>query len=182
MKIFYCDGSTRGKNQKGVLNTGGWGVVCFEGDKLYSFDYDISENTTNNREELKALIYCLSTILELYQGEDFIIYSDSAYVVNTMTKWIHIWASNGWKNSKKTTIENLDLIQELYKLLKQFFKAPDIRKCEGHAGELGNELADALATANFHRFLKILDKNNLKLGTNDYSWLSMKIEELDEIK
>lgn len=179
MKIFYCDGSTRGKNQKGADNIGGWGVVCFEGEELYSFDYAVNENTTNNREEIKALIYCLSTILELYQGEDFVIYSDSAYVVNMANSWIQIWAANGWRNSKKQVVENLDLIQELYKLLNQFFKAPDIRKCEGHAGEIGNELADALATTNLKKFLRLADEYNLELGSSDYEWLQKKIEELD---
>lgn len=177
MKIFYCDGSTRGKNQRNTNNVGGWGVVCFEGENLFSFDYAINENTTNNREELKALIYCLSSIQELYLDEKCIIYSDSAYVVNTATSWIYSWAKNNWRNSKKQVIENLDLIQELYNLLSSFFIAPDIRKCEGHAGEVGNELADALATNNLKRFVQLCADCNLELSRSDYDWIQAKLGE-----
>lgn len=182
MKIFYCDGSTRGMNQKGASNIGGWGVVCLdraEDDslELISFDYDSEECTTNNRQELKAMIYCLSTIKELYENEKAIIYSDSAYVVNICQSWIYTWAANDWKNSKKQTVENLDLIQELYQLLNYFFIAPDIRKCAGHSGEIGNELADALAQANLNRFLKLVEEYDLELGNSDYEWIQRRIEE-----
>lgn len=180
MKTFYCDGSTRGKNQRGADNVGGWGVVCF-GDCVsdFSFDFGISYNTTNNREELKALIFCLSTMLELYPGEkDFIIYSDSAYVVNCANQWIDNWARNGWCNSKKQPVENLDLVQELYELLNKFCIQPDIRKCEGHAGEIGNELADALATADLRKFMKLTNEYDIVLGASDYEWLEVQMRNI----
>lgn len=179
MKIFYCDGSTRGKNQKGADNIGGWGVICFNvidsvDWELESFDCDTTEGTTNNREELKALIYCLSTIKELYPDEKCIIYSDSAYVVNMCNSWIDGWAANGWKNSKKQVVENLDLVKIIYNFIQESFIRPDIRKCEGHAGDTGNELADALATANYKRFVKICEEYEYLISDDDYEWLTRK--------
>lgn len=181
MKWFYCDGSTRGKNQKGADNIGGWGVVCFNiidsvDLELVDFDCDTTEGTTNNREELKAMIYCLSSVLHDYPDEKCIIYSDSAYVVNMCNTWIYSWATNNWKNSKKQTVENLDLVQEIYNLLQRFFVKPDIEKCEGHMGELGNELADALATGNYRRFIGLCESADFELSNNDIEWLEMMMD------
>ena len=110
MKIFYCDGSTRGgKNQKGAENIGGWGAICFldeDENCLIAYDYDTENNTTNNRQELKAFIWWLNFADEYFPNEKCIIYSDSAYVVNMWNEWIHSWSSKGWKNSKKQTVEN----------------------------------------------------------------------------
>jgi ribonuclease HI len=182
MKIFYCDGSTRGKNQKGADNIGGWGTVCFSGLdednlELEFFDCETNECTTNNREELKALINCLSDIILHYADEKCIIYSDSAYVVNMCNSWIDGWAANDWKNSKKQTVENLDLIQQIYNYLIMFFVRPDIRKCDGHQGNLGNEMADALATANYRRFIGFCESAGYELSDNDYEWLERKMDE-----
>lgn len=179
MKVFYCDGSARGKNQKGADNIGGWGVVCFNvldsvNWELESFDCDTTEGTTNNREELKALIHCLSTIKELYPDEKCIIYSDSAYVVNMFNDWILTWAANGWKNSKKQPVENLDLVQIIYNFIQENFFEYDVQKCSGHAGDLGNELADALATKNYKRFINLCIENDLVISENDYEWLTFK--------
>ena len=74
-----------------------------------------------------------------------IVWSDSAYAVNTFTKWIYAWADKGWKKSDKKTPENLDLIQAYYNLLKRGYRI-DLRKIKGHAGHEYNELADKLAT------------------------------------
>ena len=179
MKLFYCDGSTRGKNQKGADNIGGWGVVCFNiidsvDWELESFDCNTTEGTTNNREELKAMLYCLSSVLQDYPNEQCIIYSDSAYVVNMCNSWIDGWAANNWKNSKKQTVENLDLVKNIYEILQKFFVRPNIQKCEGHIGDLGNELADALATANYQRFIKLCTENDLTISEADYEWLTFK--------
>lgn len=181
MKIFYCDGSTKGINQKGADNTGGWGVVWFNCDdeeelSLISFNFSTTTCTTNNREELKALLYCLEIIDEKYPKDNCIIYSDSAYVVNMFNDWIHTWAQNGWKNSKKQTVENLDLVQEIYKHIQNSFKGYDIRKCRGHIGEEGNELADALATANYNKFVKLCDLYNFTISNADYTWLTWEMD------
>ena len=166
MKEFYCDGSTREKNQKGADNVGGWGVVCFNildsvDWELESFDCDQTEGTTNNREELKAMLYCLSSALHDYPDEKCIIYSDSAYVVNMCNEWIRNWARNHWMNSKKVEVENIDLVKEIYNYIALDFPNFQITKGPGHAGVLGNELADALATNNKAKFDKILSENDI---------------------
>ena len=85
--------------------------------------------------------------------------------------WIYSWAANNWKNSKKQTVENLDLVQKIYNLLQEFFVKPDIQKCEGHMGELGNELADALATGNYRRFIGLCESAGFELSDFDIEWL-----------
>jgi ribonuclease HI len=188
MITFYSDGSTRGKNQKGADNVGGWGAVCInEIDdgyeyELLDFDCDTNYGTTNNREELKGLLYCLAAADEYYPHERCLVYSDSAYVVNMCNDWIWTWARNGWKNSKKQTVENLDLVQAIYERLNQEFYHCIIRKCPGHNDLIGNELADALATGNFKRFMDLLNGNGLNISDDDYEWIQRKMEELAETR
>ena len=161
MKIYYCDGSTRGgKNQKGAENIGGWGAVCFydeDENTIEAYEYDTEENTTNNRQELKALLWCLSHADDYFPDQKCVIYSDSAYVVNMFNTWIYSWACNGWKNSKKQTVENLDLVLDIWEHVKQEFYHCEVRKTEGHCDIIGNELADALATNNKNRFKSIIE-------------------------
>ena len=167
MKIFYTDGSTRGKNQRGEANDGGYGVVIFDGeDEFYILKYISNQThfTTNNRMELEALIWALEYADEHYPDEECIIYSDSAYVVNMCNDWIFKWAANGWKNSKKQTVENLDLVQEIYPHLKQEFYHCSIEKVSGHSGDVGNELADMLATDQIKRFHKMCEDCNIRVA------------------
>jgi ribonuclease HI len=183
MITFYSDGSTRGKNQKGANNVGGWGAVCFDETEddivLISFDYDTDFNTTNNREELRALLYCLASADDLFPNQKCIIYSDSAYVVNMCNDWIWKWAVNGWKNSKKQTVENLDLVQAIYDHIKKDFYHCIIEKCEGHKDNLGNELADALATGNLKRFTNMIKESGLELSDNDKEWIARRLDEIE---
>ena len=162
MKIYYCDGSTRGgKNQKGADNIGGWGAVCFidaDENRICACEYDTEKNTTNNRQELKGLLYCLEHADEFYPDEECVIYSDSTYVVNMFNDWIHSWARNNWKNSKKQTVENLDLVLEVWEHVKQDFYHCQVRKTDGHSGIIGNELVDALATASMNKFNTIIEE------------------------
>lgn len=186
MITFYSDGSTRGKNQKGAENVGGWGAVCINevNDdynceyELLDFDCDTTYGTTNNREELKGLLYCLAAADTYYPDERCLVYSDSAYVVNMCNEWIWTWAKNGWKNSKKQTVENLDLVQQIYERLNQDFYHCIVRKCPGHMDLVGNELADALATSNFKRFMNLLETNDLSISDDDYEWIQRKMEDL----
>ena len=172
MKIFYTDGSTRIRNQKGAENIGGWGVVCFDSEEeelMVYHEYDSSNNTTNNREELKALLCALNYADEHFPNEECIIYSDSAYVVNSCNDWIYRWAMNGWKNSKKQTVENLDLMQEIWSHIKQDFYHCTIKRVDGHVGVIGNELADALSTGHLKIFAALLDTYNIQvpIGHNE---------------
>ena len=158
---IYTDGSSHGNP-----GLGGWGLIVMNADTIVYAEHDACDYTTNNREELKGMLQALIYANE-HPNHSFVIYSDSAYCVNICTDWIYTWAKNNWQNSKKQTVENLDLIQELY----SYLHADDaeewqicnfrIEKVAGHMGLLGNELADALATFNSKKYDELVISNNL---------------------
>lgn len=149
---FYVDGSS-----KGNPGPGGFGVIeldtCLRETynsyiESYSLNYEYAEYfdyVTNNQMELKAILHVLK-LAAAHPEEGYIIYSDSAYAVNSINDWIRGWAANGWVNSRKVTVENVDLMQEIYKYIN--LDNYLLKKVSGHSGELGNELADAAATGN----------------------------------
>lgn len=139
--IIYTDGSCRGNGTKNSI--GGFGVVITKDDELVSsYRRDCVEGTTNNREELKAILYALSE----YGQYNPIVYSDSAYCVNAVNTWMWNWKYNGWiKKSDNKTPENIDLFKAFDTLFKLGLKI-DLRKISGHSGYKWNELADKLAT------------------------------------
>ena len=153
---IYCDGSCCGN--PGV---GGFGVIVIQDFKILNAYSGSSEETTNNRMELEALIKALDFAITDYKDELVKIYSDSAYCVNIFNSWIYNWYRNNWKNSSKKTVENLDLVKKLW-LFKQI-DIPNfsVEKIKGHSGIIGNELADAAATKNSKKFEKIFLENHL---------------------
>ena len=147
MITIYTDGACSGNP-----GSGGFGVVVYEDEKLITSFSKYTKETTNNREELKAIISALEFVSTLPSKESFTveeikIYSDSAYCVNICNNWIYSWEKNNWTRSKGQKIENLDLIQNLYKYLIKDNEAfvISIEKVPGHSGIEGNELADKLA-------------------------------------
>lgn len=145
---IYTDGSSRGNP-----GLGGWGVVILneEENKIIHYKRGTQHNATNNSMELTALLYALQCA-EASSTDRYIIYSDSAYAVNAFNDWIRGWAVNGWKNSKGQTVENLGLMQALHTYTCREFPNYSVIKCKGHAGEVGNELADFLATGAVTKF------------------------------
>ena len=147
--VIYTDGSCLGNGKS--INSGGYGVIVLDNDEKLLYNYSKkSENTTNNREELKAILYCMLNFGTKVNPDEFqttipIVYSDSAYCVNTFNEWMFNWAKNGWIKSDKKTPENLDLIQAYYDWYQKGYRI-DLRKIKGHAGHQWNEMADALAT------------------------------------
>lgn len=113
--IIYTDGSCLGN---GTQNSrGGFGVVVLDNNENLIYTYSKKcENTTNNREEIKAILYVL--IKHGKDKETPIVYSDSNYCVQTFTNWMFNWQRNGWIKSDKKVPENLDLIQTYYDLLQ----------------------------------------------------------------
>ena len=145
--IYYTDGSCVGNGRANAK--GGYGVVGINEDGLLSFvRAKRSDNTTNNREELKAILYVMLTA-GTQSSDDWsqppIVYSDSAYCINTFNDWMFRWAANNWIKSDGKTPENLDLIQAYFDHYMDGYRI-DLRKVKGHAGEEWNELADMLAT------------------------------------
>lgn len=138
MITYYTDGSCRGNP-----GPGGFGCVGLnEDNKVVFCTSDSSDSTTNNREELKAILYILKT----FGGTNTpTVYSDSSYCVNTYNNWMFNWANNGWIKSDKKVPENLDIIKEYYNLIKKGYSI-NLNLIRGHKGILGNEIADKLAT------------------------------------
>lgn len=165
--VFYVDGSC-----KGNPGPGGFGVVRvvsvlrqtyseYIESKSIAYKYsEQCENTTNNREEMKAMLHVFQYVENEGNPLTF-IYSDSAYVVNMCTDWIFTWAKNGWKNSKNKQVENIDLVLKLYDYISKDTFNCIISKVKGHNDIPENELADALATQNFRKFEKICKTNNI---------------------
>ena len=146
-KIFYTDGSS-----KGNPGPGGYGVVEYDiqSNRIFYIYSEYFKNVTNNQMELKAILHVIK-LAAADKENSYLVYSDSAYAVNSINIWMYGWARNGWINSKKKPVENLDLIQEIYSYLEFPMKNFDLRKINGHSGHLGNELADALATGNIKK-------------------------------
>lgn len=149
IKTFWTDGAC-----KGNPGPGGYGVIEIQDNKiLYKYN-KYCDDTTNNREELKAILH----VFELAAADpdnQYIIYSDSSYAVNIINDWIFTWVKNNWINSKGNQVENLDLILNLYKYVTINFFNCQVKKIKGHVGEMGNELADALATNNQNKYNKL---------------------------
>lgn len=130
---------------------GGWGVLmrAMDGETvLKERDLQGGEaDTTNNRMELMAAISALET---LRRDVTITIITDSAYVKNGVTGWIHGWKRNGWKTSAKKPVKNVDLWQRLDAAQGRH----DVRWewIKGHAGHPENERADELARAGMAPF------------------------------
>lgn len=148
MKI-YTDGACSGNP-----GPGGYGVVALndEETEIILIKSNKEENTTNNIQELKALIYAFIVAKTFPQGK-VIIYSDSAYAINVFTQWASNWEKNNWTKSDNKPIKNLDLIQKGYQIFSELSNC-EIYKVAGHAAIPGNEMADALASNNSDKFLK----------------------------
>ncbi|MEM6626290.1 MAG: ribonuclease HI [Pseudomonadota bacterium] len=118
---------------------GGWGALLKWGDTEKEL-FGGEAATTNNRMELMAAIQALETVKS---GSNIILHTDSTYVKDGLTKWIHGWKRNGWKTAAKKPVKN----QDLWIRLDEACAAHEVewRWVKGHAGDEGNERADALA-------------------------------------
>ena len=140
--VIFTDGSCLGNGKEN--SSGGFGVVVLD-NNLNLIDAISHKElfTTNNRMELKAIAYAF--IKYGSKTNPPLVYSDSAYCVNTFNDWMFRWEKNNWIKSDKKTPENLDIIQTYYDWYKQGYRI-NLQKVKGHSGVLWNEVADALAT------------------------------------
>lgn len=138
---IYTDGAC-----KGNPGPGGWGalLIARDGDKVVK-ERALSggeADTTNNRMELLAAISALET---LGRATAITIVTDSAYVKDGITSWIHGWKKRGWKTSANKPVKNEDLWRRLDSAVAQHQVRWEWVK--GHAGHVENERADELARA-----------------------------------
>ena len=124
---------------KGNPGPGGWGAILRYGTKEKEI-YGSSKNTTNNIMELTAVIESLKN---LKKPCELIITTDSKYVKNGITEWIHNWKKNGWRTAAKKEVKNKELWIELDSLIQIHSISWDWVK--GHSGHPENERADLLA-------------------------------------
>ena len=131
---IYTDGACRGN--PGI---GGWGaIIQFQNNSKELFGG--RAETTNNQMEMQAVIEGLKALKEPCR---IILYTDSKYVIDGITTWIHGWKKNNWKTASKKPVKNMELWQELDQLVNQH--EITWKWVKGHAGIPGNERADELA-------------------------------------
>ena len=131
---IWADGGCRGNP-----GPGGWGVLLRAGPHEKEL-WGGEAATTNNRMELTAVIRALEAMKRPVRAR---VHTDSQYVQKGISEWIHGWKRNGWKTSDKKPVKNADLWQELDALAAKH--RIDWLWVKGHAGDPGNERADALA-------------------------------------
>lgn len=142
----YTDGACSGNP-----GPGGWGVLlrATQGDEILK-EKELSggeANTTNNQMELMAAISALES---LTRPSQITIVTDSTYVKNGVTQWIHGWKRNGWKTAARKPVKNADLWQRLD--AAQSRHSVTWEWVKGHAGHPENERADELARAGMAPF------------------------------
>lgn len=142
----YTDGACSGNP-----GPGGWGVLLLARDgEAVVKQRELSGGeamTTNNRMELVAAISALEA---LARDTAITVVTDSAYVKNGVTEWIHGWKRNGWRTAGRDPVKNADLWQRLD--AAQARHKVEWRWIKGHAGHEENERADALARAGMAPF------------------------------
>jgi len=135
--IIYTDGACVGNP-----GPGGWGAVIFDDKEKQNNISGSVKDTTNNRMELTAPIMALKRIKS---ESDVVIFTDSSYVKNGITEWIKKWEKNGWKNTNKKPVKNIDLWKKLNDLCKK--NKVTWKWIKGHSDNKYNNLADQLATS-----------------------------------
>ena len=131
---IYTDGAC-----KGNPGVGGWGALLNGGGKTREL-FGGEAHTTNNRMELMAVIRALEALKRRCRVR---LHTDSKYVQQGISEWIHAWKKRGWKTADKKPVKNEDLWRELDEIAAKH----DVEWLwvKGHAGHDGNERADELA-------------------------------------
>jgi ribonuclease HI len=133
---IYTDGACRGNPGRG-----GWGALIRSGarEKEMSGGEPL---TTNNRMELLAAIEALNALKKPCRVA---LYTDSSYVRDGITKWIHGWRKNGWRTSDRKPVKNAELWQQLVEAAEPH--RVEWHWVKGHSGHPENDRVDALACA-----------------------------------
>ena len=131
---IYTDGACSGNP-----GPGGWGALLILGDVKKEISGGEAD-TTNNRMEVTAAIRALQAMKRPVRAR---LHTDSVYLRDGITKWIHKWKSNGWKTAARKPVKNVDLWRELEAALEPH--EVEWHWVKGHAGHPENERADELA-------------------------------------
>ncbi len=139
--IIHTDGACSGNP-----GPGGWGAVLQHGKTVKELKGGAAE-TTNNQMELTAAIEALNALKRPCAVE---LHTDSNYVKDGLTKWIHGWKKNGWRTAAKQPVKNVELWKALDSAVERH--TIDWRWVKGHAGDEMNERADTLANEGMEPF------------------------------
>ena len=131
----YTDGAC-----KGNPGPGGWGVYIQSNENEKEL-YGGNPETTNNQMEMQAALEALKHLKD--KDEVIELYTDSNYLRQGITEWIHKWKTNNWKTAAKKPVANRDLWIEISDLNEKM--TVQWNWVKGHAGDPGNERADELA-------------------------------------
>ena len=134
---LYTDGGCRGNPGKG-----GWGFYLITPDKEEIEECGYNKYTTNNQMEMTAVLQGLD-IIPQDPSIKVIVYTDSVYVKNGITKWIYNWKKNNWQTALKKPVKNKELWVALDKLRNKY--NIEWKWVRGHSNNIGNEKADQLA-------------------------------------
>ena len=138
IESIYTDGACTGNP-----GPGGWGVVIYFNDGSIHEMGNSSPQTTNNRMEMQAAISALQFLKETQQRDSVTLYTDSKYLIDCVTKWVHGWKKKSWTKSDGKPVLNQDLLLTLDQLNSKQVKWQHVR---GHSGNPGNERCDRIAT------------------------------------
>jgi ribonuclease HI len=133
---------------KGNPGPGGWGAIIRMGDREKELSGG-DPHTTNNRMEMLAAIRGLQALTKPCRVT---LVTDSVYVKDGITKWIHGWKKNGWKTADKKPVKNVELWQALDDAIKRH--QISWHWVKGHDGHPENERADELAREGMRPFKK----------------------------
>ena len=146
----YADESCLGNGKQGDTPGGAGGLVEFQmrsGD-LVCRDYWISEpDTTNNRMALQSVIQAFTHLSAKGERLSVIFTTDSRYLVDGMTTWVHGWARKQWRKADGKPVENLALWHLALHAVSNGGHEVQWRWVKGHAGHPQNEWANHLATS-----------------------------------
>lgn len=139
---IFTDGACSGNP-----GPGGWGAILRFGSRQKEIHGGESQ-TTNNRMELAAAIMAFT---ELTRPCNVLLVTDSTYVKDGITEWIHKWKQNGWRTANKKPVKNADLWQSLEEAMEPH--SVEWQWVRGHAGHPENERADELARLGMGKYL-----------------------------
>jgi ribonuclease HI len=144
---YYTDGAATMINKRGkyLREAGGWAFVLLKNNEEIASQSGGCPLTTNNEMELYAIYASIKDFLNIASPEDsLVICSDSAYCINIFESWAFGWQKNGWRKSDGKPIQNLPLIQAIWKLMAKV-KNIAFKKVKGHSKNKLNAKADKLA-------------------------------------
>lgn len=156
--VIHSDGACHGNP-----GPGGWAAVLVYGEQKREISGGVTA-TTNNRMELQAAIEALRA---LNRSCAVAFHTDSNYLRDGITKWMHGWKRNGWKTQAKQPVKNEDLWRQLdAEVTRHEIKWHWVK---GHAGDAGNERCDALATAAIAAVKQKFSREQLAVSLREFN-------------